>query len=171
MTDERLGDALWTALRRLPPGSGVVFRHYTLAERERVRLFRSVRRRAHARGLIVLSARVLFPGADGVHAPRVGSGRRQGLRTWPAHDRREALRGVHAGAAALFVSPVFATRSHPGASALGPVRAARIGRGLGVMTIALGGMNAWRWRKMRACGFDGWAGIDAWIERGLPRDY
>ena len=35
MTDERMGDRLTPTLLALPPGSGVVFRHYSLAERER----------------------------------------------------------------------------------------------------------------------------------------
>ena len=157
-TDERLGDGLWAALRRLPPGSGVVFRHHSLARAERARLFRAVTRRAHARGLIVLSARALLPGTDGVHGPGLG----RGLRTWPAHDRREALAGVRAGAGLLFVSPVFPTRSHPGAAALG-ARAVRIGRGLGVKVIALGGMDARRFRRVRGHGFNGWAGIDAFL--------
>jgi thiamine-phosphate pyrophosphorylase len=157
-TDERLGDALWTVLRRLPPGSGVVFRHYSLSRSERVRLFVEVRRRARARSLVVVSARGLLPGAQGVHGPGLG----RGLRTWPAHDRREAVAGVRAGATLLFVSPVFPTRSHPGAAALGVARAGRIGRGLRTRLIALGGMDAGRWRMVRAAGFDGWAGIDAW---------
>jgi thiamine-phosphate pyrophosphorylase len=70
--------------------------------------------------------------------------------------------GKRAGAAILFVSPVFPTRSHPGAPPLGPMRAARIGRGLGLMVIGLGGMTARRWGRVRRLGFDGWAGIDAW---------
>jgi thiamine-phosphate pyrophosphorylase len=157
-TDERLGDALWIALRRLPRGSGVVFRHYALSPAARARLFVAVRRRARARGCIVISAGGLLPGAEGVHGQGVGGG----LRTWSAHNRREALRGVQAGAELLFVSPVFATRSHPGAPALGAARAARIGRGLGVPVIALGGMDAERFRAVRRLGLAGWAGIDGW---------
>lgn len=157
MTDERLGDELWRALRRLPPGAGVVFRHYSLGRGERLRLFVAVRRRARARGQLVLSAGLLLPGADGVHGGR-------GARSAPAHDRREALAAVRAGTGILFVSPVFPTRSHPGAPALGVARAARIGRGLRVQVVALGGMDARRFRALRGRGFAGWAGIDAWSE-------
>ena len=71
---------------------------------------------------------------------------------------RFAAAGVEAH---LFVSPVHPTRSHPGAPALGPARAAAIGRGLGLSLIALGGMTPRRFRAMRALGFHGWAGIDA----------
>ena len=157
MTDERLGTGLWAALRRLPPGAGVVFRHYGTANRERRALFLAMRRIAHARRLVLVVAGGGLPGADGVHRVRG-----PGLVTWPAHDRREAIAGKRAGARVLFVSPVFPTRSHPGAPALGPMRAAQVGRGLGVAVIALGGMTARRWRRVRVLGFDGWAGIDAW---------
>jgi thiamine-phosphate pyrophosphorylase len=159
MTDERMGDALWPALRRLPPGSGVVFRHYATPEGERRALLRRVLRLAQARGLVVVVAGGSSIPADGVHGRAVT----QGIRTWPAHSRAEALAGVRTGADALFVSPVYATRSHEGAVGLGPARAARIGRGLGIPVVALGGMNESRWRRMRRFGFHGWAAIDAWI--------
>jgi thiamine-phosphate pyrophosphorylase len=154
MTDERLGEALWPALRRLPPGSGVVFRHHATPPAERRALFVRVRRIARARRLVLLAARPPLPGASGIH------GRVRGATSWPAHDRREALAGIRAGAALLFVSPVYATRSHPGAMPLGITRAARIGRG-GAM-VALGGMTERRWRRLARFGFVGWAAIDAW---------
>ena len=158
ITDERLASELWRALRRLPPSAGVVFRHHATPEPERTRLFCKVRRVAAARRLIVISAHGRLPGAAGVHGP----GRGGGLRTWPAHDRRQAITAKRAGAALVFVSPVYPTRSHPGATALGPMRAARLGQSLGLKLIALGGMDARRWLRIRQFGFDGWAGIDAW---------
>lgn len=163
MTDERLGDGLWAALRRLPQGSGVVFRQYATPARERRMLFSRVVRIARARGLVVVRAgkRAGF-GEDGVHGNARGCG--QGLRTAPAHDRREAVSAVRRGADLLFVSPVFATRSHPGTEALGARKARRIALGLPVVVIALGGMDARRFRKL--AGFDGWAAIDAWGSRG-----
>jgi thiamine-phosphate pyrophosphorylase len=120
-------------------------------------LFRRVVRVARARGLVVVRAgeRAGF-GEDGVH----GGARGSGLRTAPAHDRREAVAAVRRGAELLFVSPVFATRSHPGGAALGVRRARRIAQGLPVVSIALGGMDARRFRKL--VGLDGWAAIDAW---------
>lgn len=154
MTDERIGDRLWPMLRRLPPGSGVIFRHHATPPAERRALFARVRRIARARRLMLLAARPPLPGAAGLH------GRVRGATSWPAHDRREAVAGRRAGAALLLASPVFPTRSHPGAEALGPMRAARIDRGAGM--IALGGMTERRWRRIRALGFAGWAGIDGW---------
>ena len=159
MTDERMGDALWPALRRLPPGSGVVFRHYATPAAARRVLLQRVRRLAHARRLVVVVAGTSTIRADGVH----GGARTRGIRTWPTHSRVEALAGQRAGADALFVSPVYATRSHEGAARLGPARTLRIARGLGMTVIALGGMDEARWRQIRRFGFHGWAAIDAWM--------
>ncbi len=157
MTDARMGDALWPALRALPPGSGVVFRHYATSLSERRALFVRVRRIARARRLVLVAARPAGLGrCNGVH----GRWRGHGIRTWPAHSRVEALAGVRAGADALFVSPMFATRSHPGAGALRMGEALRIGRGLGVPVIALGGMTGRRFRRIGRHGFNGWAAID-----------
>ena len=157
MTDERMGDLLIPTLLTLPPGSGVVFRHYSLSGRDRRALFTQARRIARARRLVLVVARPDRVGrADGVHGTAKGAG----LRTWPAHDRRQAVAGVRAGAALLFVSPVFATRSHPGARPIGAARAAAIGRGLGAGLVALGGMTGRRFRAVRELGFVSWAAVD-----------
>lgn len=160
MTDERMGDALWSALARLPRGSGVVFRHYGLSLAERRALFARVARVARRRGLVLLRAGQdrMGRGEAGVHGRRPA----QGLYTRPAHSRREAIAAIRDGADALFVSPVFATRSHPGAPALGAVRLGLMVRELGVPLVALGGMNARRAAAIRGLGLYGWAAIDAW---------
>jgi len=156
MTDERIADVAG-AVRRLPRGAGVVFRHHATPPAERRRLWQRLLRVARARELLLVRAGTeALPGEMGVHG-RVGRG--AGVRTWPAHSRAEAVAGVRAGADALFVSPVFATRSHPGAEPLGPRRARAIGAGLGVPLVALGGVDARRFRRLH--GFAGWAGIDA----------
>jgi thiamine-phosphate pyrophosphorylase len=159
MTDERMGDGLWDALERLPRGSGVVFRHYSVAPAERRALFARTVRIAKRRGLVLVRAGASpGPGAAGVHGQRG-----PGLNTRAAHSRREALAAIRAGADTLFVSPVFVTRSHPGAKSLGRVRFGLLVQGLGVPVIALGGMDAKRARGLRALGVHGWAGIDAWL--------
>lgn len=163
MTDERMGDSLWDALERLPQGSGVVFRHYALDSAERRALFARVAKVARRRGLVVIRAGAERLGRDeaGVHGRR---GR--GLRTYPAHSRLEAMHAIRAGVDALFVSPVFATRSHPSARPLGRVRLGLLIRGLRVPVIALGGMDARRARGLRDLGVYGWAAIDAWTVEG-----
>ncbi len=161
MTDERMGDALWPALRRLPPGAGIVFRHHATPAPRRARLWRRVRRIARARRLVLVVAGDPLPGADGIHGAARASTRGSGLRTRAAHDRAQALAGARAGADLLFVSPVFPTRSHPGAPALGIARTLRIARGLRPAIIALGGMTPARCPPLRPH-LHGWAAIDAW---------
>lgn len=158
MTDERLGSGLWDALERLPRGAGIVFRHYATPLPERRAMFARAAAVARRRRLLLVRAgdRRLARIEAGTHGCR---GR--GLVTWSAHDRRQAIAAVRSGAHVLFVSPVFATRSHPGTRALGPLRAAAIARDLPVARIALGGMNARRYARIGALGFEGWAAIDA----------
>lgn len=158
MTDERMGEGLWDALERLPKGSGVVFRHYGTPVDQRRALFARVLRVARRRRLVLLrGGAVAMRGEMGVHGAR---GR--GIRTAPAHDRREAVAALRLGVQALFVSPVFPTRSHPHASALGRARFGMLVRGIDVPVIALGGMNAQRAATLSRFGTYGWAAIDAW---------
>ncbi|MEP9358910.1 thiamine phosphate synthase [Sphingomonas sp. KR3-1] len=162
MTDERMGEALWPALERLPRGSGVVFRHYALPLAERRALFARIRQVARRRGLVLVRAGARpMRGESGVHG-----GRGRGIRTAPAHDRRAAIAALRAGAQALFVSPVFTTRSHPGGRALGRARFGLLIRGLDVPVIALGGMDARKAASLKRFGIHGWAAIDAWTNGG-----
>jgi thiamine-phosphate pyrophosphorylase len=160
MTDERQGDALWRALERLPAGAGVVFRHYELPLEERRRLFERVRRVARRRRLVLVlagSPRMARAWrADGVHGRTRGPAR---LRTASAHDVREIHAAERIGADLLFISPIFATRSHPGARPLGPLRFRLLTRAARVPVAALGGMDATRARRI---GVERWGAIDAW---------
>ena len=163
MTDERQGDRLLAAVGRLPPHrAGIVFRHYSLATAARRALFGRVRRIARRKRLLLLlagpDATAHAWGADGSH----GRGPGRGLRSAPAHDLREIRAAERAGAAFLFLSPVHATRSHPGARALGPAGFARLARQTRLPVIALGGMDAVEARAIERLGAYGWAGIDAW---------
>lgn len=155
MTDPRMGDALWTALERLPRGSGIVFRHYGVPGRRA--LYDRVAKIARRRGLLLVAA-----GLRGSRHVHNGSHRGTGVRTAAAHSRREAIQAIRAGADLLFVSPVFETRSHPGARTLGRVRFGLLVRDLSVPVIALGGMTAARMRGLP--GTRGWAAIDAWSD-------
>jgi len=142
MTDERQGEGLWAALERLPKGAGVVFRHYSLAPSERSELFERVRRVARRRRLLLL------PG-----------GRSNGFSA-SAHNLRELKTAERSGATLIFLSPAFATRSHPRTRPLGPVRFGLIARQARVPVIALGGVDARNARRLPH--IYGWAGIDAW---------
>ncbi|KQN35513.1 thiamine monophosphate synthase [Sphingomonas sp. Leaf407] len=160
MTDERLGAALPAIVARMPRGSGIVFRHYATPPVERRALFAKVRRIARARRLVLLVAGPALPRADGIHGRTARPGR--GLATRPVHTLRERIAAERAGVDAIFVSPVFATRSHPGARALGRVRLGLLLRNNRLPTIALGGMDAPRARSLTGRAIHGWAAIDAW---------
>lgn len=163
MTDERMGDALWSALERLPRGGGIVFRHYGLPLAERRALFARVAAVARRRRLVLIRAGKdrLGRHEDGVHGRHLPRG--PGLRTWPAHHRRDIVAGRRAHADVIFLSPIYPTRSHPGGRPLGIVRAAALGREIAVPLIALGGITPRKSGQLHGAGFDGWAAIDAWM--------
>jgi thiamine-phosphate pyrophosphorylase len=63
----------------------------------------------------------------------------------------------------VLVSPVFATRSHPGARGLGPLRFGMLAQRAGLPLIALGGMDRRRFARLAPLGAHGWAAIDAFL--------
>jgi thiamine-phosphate pyrophosphorylase len=155
LSDARNDAALPRAIARLPRGAGFVFRHYHLPPAERDRRFRALARACRARGVAVLASRPqrgwrldgVYGGADG------GSG----LHFATAHSLREIARAVRARADAVLLSPVFPTRSHPGAAGLGPVRFLLLARRCPVPVLALGGMTRARAARLPV---HGWAAID-----------
>ena len=171
MTDERMGDRLLPSVAALPSGSGIIFRHYRTAPPERRALFRAVQRTAQLQGLSLLLAdspeRARQWHADGVHLRggdrTVIAAARRAQRcglivTQSAHDAEQLLRANRSGAAAI-LSPVYATRSHPGAAVLGEQGFAALAHKAQVPIIALGGMTAQRFTRLPQAW--GWAGIDA----------
>jgi thiamine-phosphate pyrophosphorylase len=68
--------------------------------------------------------------------------------TSSAHGLADLRRARRAGAALAFLSPVFATASHPAAAALGAVRWARLARVAGLPVAALGGIDGARIRRL-----------------------
>jgi hypothetical protein len=74
MTDERMGDRLWTAIERMPiKHSGIVFRHYSVAEDMREVLARRIADICHRRRIALAVAGdeelAVTVGADLVHNP------------------------------------------------------------------------------------------------------
>lgn len=163
LSDERNDAALETALARLPPGSGFIYRHYHLPPAERVARWHVLaglaRRRGHCPILADSAMTALEWGAAGHYgAPRALDPRRAGLlRIASAHSLREIAEANRAGADAVLVSPVFATRSHPGASTLGPLRFRLLAPHSQAPAIALGGMTQ---QGADRLGWPFWAAID-----------
>ena len=77
------------------------------------------------------------------------------------HNRRELVIARRVGADLVFVSPVFATRSHVGAKAWGVVRFGLLTAKCHRPVIALGGLNVSSFEKLRGMSVHGWAAIDA----------
>ncbi|RVT44040.1 thiamine phosphate synthase [Sphingobium algorifonticola] len=175
MTDPRIAEsALIRALYRLPRGAGVIFRHQGWPPDRRRALFDIVRGVTRRRALCLLlagEARVARAwGADGWHGRHgAAPGVRRGLlHSAPVHDVPQIRSAERSGAQLLLLSPIFPTRSHPGAPVLGRVRFAMLLRRARRPVIALGGMTARRWRSLRAVGATGWAAIDALAAESHP---
>ncbi len=167
MTDERIGQRLWQAIDRLPRGGGIVFRHYGQGDEVRTALGARIASAAAERSLVLAvagSARLAeLLGAALLHNPDGPTGLPISS---SVHDEPEAVRAREAGAVLAFISPVRATRSHPGAQSLGADRAAELARLAGCPAIALGGMNQMRFDALEHAHpglFHGFAGIDCWL--------
>jgi thiamine-phosphate pyrophosphorylase len=171
LTDhERAADPA-AALNALPRGTALIWRCYgVLPGRTRVS---ELSRIARARGILLLIAgdgrAALRVGVEGLHFPerslRGGLGVNHGrlLLTAAAHSEAAIIRAARARIDAVLISPVFTTKSHPGAPALGVVRFARLSRlatSLGLGVIALGGVvDATALRRLTNTGAQGVAGI------------
>lgn len=162
VSDARNDAVLEAVLRRLPRGSGFVYRHYHLPDAERIARWHTLRRIARARGhLAILADSALTArewGADGLYgAPRALYPTSRLVTLATAHSLRELGEANRARATAVLLSPVFPTRSHSGAGALGPVRFRLLARHARIPVIALGGMTSRTVRRLR---WPRWAAID-----------
>ena len=155
VTDEaRLPDPL-AAVASLPPGSGVLLRHY--GDQRRLALATAIAALARRRRLVLLvagdwrlAARL---GADGLHlpeglarhgvlAPALGWWRRRHrLLSVACHSPAALGRAARLKADAAILSPAFATASHVGAKPIGPLRFGLWARRAALPVIALGGVT------------------------------
>ena len=163
LSDERNDKGLSAALKRLPRGSGFIYRHYHLPDPDRYHRFHALRRIAKARGHTVILADSAMTatewGADGIYgAPLSLWPRRAGLlQLATAHGPREIAEANRKGADAVLLSPVYPTRSHHGATTLGPARWGALAKLSNAPAIALGGMTSAGAARLRC---KRWAAID-----------
>ncbi|MDD3444431.1 MAG: thiamine phosphate synthase [Zavarzinia sp.] len=166
LTDRaRLPDPL-AAAERLPAGSLVILRDGDLAPEARLalglalaRLCRRQRLRLMVAGDPRLARRV---NAAGVHWPETRLPMRaSGFATAAAHGARALARARRAGVAAVLLSPVFPTDSHPGAPCLGLMRFAGLARRAGLPVYALGGVDGRTAPRLAGSGVVGVAAIGA----------
>lgn len=162
LSDRRNDAALEQALAALPHGSGFVFRHYHLAHEERRERFQRLAALCREAGhLAVLSGDADTArgwGAQGMYGPPgelvPGSAP---LRFATVHDAHEIALANRAGVDAMFLSPVYPTRSHPEAAGLGKAAFLDLAALATAPVIALGGMTAARAAEL---GWARWAAID-----------
>lgn len=169
MTDRRLGDAMPRILARMPPRSAIVIRPYAMARDGRAALIRRLRHVARAkRHLLLLGGSGSLQGFDGRHlgGGDQQSGQRPAFVSAPVHDRREAAAALRMTVDAALISPVFVTRSHAEGTSLGLRRFAGLAVRFRGRAVALGGMTAPKFKRLRCQGASGWAAIDAWLDDG-----
>jgi thiamine-phosphate pyrophosphorylase len=170
MTDDTREVDWLAAVASLPPASAVIVRHRDAAAREQLaRRLRPICRAGRVALLVAddaaLAQRV---GADGVHLPEKRIARLPGVRaqnrrwlvTSSAHDAAAVQRARKAEA--VFVSPVFATASHPERAALGAVQLAALARE-GCFVYALGGIETKTIRRLVAHRIVGIGLIGGWV--------
>jgi thiamine-phosphate pyrophosphorylase len=152
----------------LPPGAGVVYRHFGAPGAEAVA--RRLLAVARARGLKLLigqdAALARRIGADGVHLPERLAPRAAGLKrahpgwivTSAAHSVAAARRGR---GDAVVISPALPSRSASAGRPLGPIRLATLVRAAGRPAYALGGIDNKTARRLIDAGLVGLAAVDA----------
>lgn len=155
LSDARNDTTIEEALRALPRGSGFVFRHYHLDPAARSARFTALADLARQCGHVVILSGAQDWGADGHYGPPRSLG--AGLRLATAHDGAELQAAIAAGADGIFLSPVFATASHPGAATLGLHGFHVLAQQSPVPVIALGGMTHERARELD---WPRWGAID-----------
>jgi thiamine-phosphate pyrophosphorylase len=141
------------AVSRLPKGlAGVVFRHDD--HLHRASLGRDLARICRMRRLLLVVAgdvRLAAALHAGVHLRGgrwPGSLRTKGYVTSSAHGSGDLRRAARAGAHLAFLSPVFATASHPGAPSLGARRWSAFALAAPIEVAALGGIDGGSVRRL-----------------------
>ncbi len=151
----RMPDLLALVLALPPRLCGVVFRHDSSPARAALGARLAALCRARRIALVVAGdARLAARLRAGVH---LRGGRRAGMLAPPrralisasAHDGAELRRARKAGADIIFISPVFPTASHPGATGLGSLGFLNLARQAGgARAFALGGINGRSIRRL-----------------------
>ena len=162
---------------RLPPGAGVVFRHFGMVSAGEIA--RALAEIARQRRLILLigddEALAEAVGADGVHlperrlahAPRLTTRTPEWLITGAAHSATALARARQFGLDAAVLSPIFPSRSATAAEPLGAARAATLIREAGLPVYALGGVNLSTIEGLKGSGVCGIACVEA-LASGSP---
>ncbi|MEL7481361.1 MAG: thiamine phosphate synthase [Pseudomonadota bacterium] len=152
--------------RGLPPGCGLIYRHFGARDAEKVA--RHLAEVCRAQSLVFLIGNdpqlALAVQADGVHWPerrlKDAARWRSRLRlmTAAAHSAPAIRRARRAGTDAVLVSPVFPSRSKSAGAPIGSARFRSLARSTALPVYGLGGVNLVNARRIAP--FAGLSGID-----------
>jgi thiamine-phosphate pyrophosphorylase len=165
LTDRRRIAKPEPVMRALPPGAAVIYRDYD--DPKRAAFARRYAALCRAHGVLFLIggdiALARAVSADGVHFPsRMIAGiapARDLIVTAACHGAADLALAHRQGANAAFLSPVFATQSHPGSPTLGAARFRMLAAAAAALPVlALGGVGC---ANSRALGGRNVAGIGA----------
>ena len=163
MTDDRRQPDLLALLSQLPSGCSlpplaVIFRHDRMERRTRLDLAQNAMKLVQRKGhVFIYKGEEDLPGIDGRHGKDKGP-----LVTWAVHNQAEGGQAEGAHAALAFISPVFATSSHPEARPLGLEKAGALAQNMSVPAFALGGITMGKIRELKGQPFYGVGVIGAW---------
>lgn len=154
-------------LSALPEGAAFVYRDYD--DPARAATAARYRTLCAGRGVLFIlagdAALAAAVRADGLHLPArmlAPEFRKTGMiLTAACHDASEIEAAARAGADAAFLSPVFATKSHPDAEFLGPERFRKLAASAPVPVLALGGVDALNARLLAGTNVAGFGAIGA----------
>ncbi|GAA3998586.1 hypothetical protein GCM10022211_05410 [Sphingomonas humi] len=157
-----MGDSLHAAIARsAAAGAGVIVRHHASDRSTRREIAADVLAAGAVLGMSRDVALAEEVGAALVHNPATQTGRIPF--SLAVHDEAQARVAAARQPAFVIVSPLFDTRSHPGKPVLGEDEALRLAQMTNCPAYALGGISQAQGRELMARGWDGWAGIDAWM--------
>ena len=167
MTDRKRLPDPDRAIAKLPAGSIVILRDYDHPNRmELAKRLRGICRNAGCWFLVAGDVRLARTvGADGVHMPEYMLWNSPlnlngfSLVSAACHNKQALWRAKTIGVDLAIVSPVFLTDSHPGASALGIHRFARLVGGNKMAVAALGGVSKRTASRLRGIKLAAIAGI------------
>ena len=152
--------------RNMARGGAVILRDYRAPDR--AALARRLKTICATGGLyllvgadIALARRV---GADGVHFPgwtSVLSPPPHMITSAACHSARDLERAAARGVDCCFLSPVFRTKSHPGAKTLGPGKFRQMAADAATPVLALGGVDEKNAQSLKGAGVAGFGAIRA----------
>lgn len=168
-------------MRALPKGAAVIYRDYD--DPKRVAVASRYAAICRAQGVLFLvagdAALARRVRADGVHLPagmlresavgRIKNGRlrRPAILTAACHDADELRLAVGIGADAAFLSPAFATASHPHTECLAAEAFRALAAGAALPVLALGGINERNAGALAGKNVAGLAAIGAFFPQGV----